>query len=104
VALRACETVSAAAAELGETVIARVGMHSGPVVAGVIGTRTYAFDIWGQTVAIASRMESTGLPGRIQVSLYTSQLLASGYRLSKRGSMDVKGVGEMDVFWLEGRR
>jgi hypothetical protein len=44
------------------------------------------------------------LAGRVQVSLYTAQLLAPGYRLTKRGSIDVKGVGEMDAFWLEGRR
>lgn len=104
VALRACATVSAAAAELGEEVRARVGMHSGPVVAGVIGTRTYAFDVWGQTVAIASRMESTGLAGRVQTSLLTAQHLQPGYRLTKRGILDVKGVGEMDAYWLEGRR
>lgn len=102
--MHAGEVVAAAAAELGETLKVRVGMHSGPVVAGVIGTRTYAFDVWGQTVSIASRMESTGLPGRIQVSLTTAQLLMPTHLLRMRGTLDIKGVGEMAVWLLEGRR
>ena len=104
VAMHAGEVVAAAAAELGETLKVRVGMHSGPVVAGVIGTRTYAFDIWGQTVAIASRMESYGLPGRVQVSLATAQLLMPTHLLRMRGTLDIKGVGEMAVYLLEGKR
>jgi class 3 adenylate cyclase len=101
--MAAPEAVAAAARELGQDVRVRVGLHSGPLVAGVVGRNTYAFDIWGETVAIASRMESQGLPGRIQVSLTTAQCLGGGYRLRMRGTIDVKGVGEMAAYWLEGR-
>lgn len=104
VALKAGDAVSAAAAEVGQRLRIRIGMHSGPVVAGVIGTRTPAFDLWGETVAIASRMESHGLPGRIQVSLSTAQCLMTRYRLRMRGTLDIKGVGEMTAYLLEGRK
>ncbi|MFN8624290.1 MAG: adenylate/guanylate cyclase domain-containing protein [Chloroflexota bacterium] len=103
VALRAGAVVAEAASHLGETVRVRIGMHSGPLVAGVVGADTYAFDVWGQTVAIASRMESQGLAERIQCSLATAQLLAGRYRTRMRGTIEVKGVGEMASYWLEGR-
>ena len=79
-------------------------MPHGPLVAGVIGRDTFAFDVWGETVTVASRMESHGLPGRIQVSLVTAQLLMPRYLLRMRGTLEIKGVGEMAVWLLEGRR
>jgi adenylate cyclase len=103
-ALGSAEAIARAVEGTGVTIRSRVGIHTGPVVAGVIGRRTMAFDIWGQTVNIASRMESQGIAGRIQVSLATAEWLrAAGYRLTPRGTIEVRGVGEMATFLLEGR-
>ena len=78
----------------------RIGMASGPVVAGVIGYRKFFYDVWGDAVNVASRMESTGLPGRIQVSELTCSLLQSTFVLEARGEIDVKGKGEMPTWFL----
>jgi class 3 adenylate cyclase len=78
----------------------RVGLHTGPVVAGVIGRRKFAYDLWGDAVNVASRMESQGLAGHVQVSLATWQLLQAHYRCRRRGSIEVKGRGEMEAYLL----
>lgn len=80
----------------------RIGIHSGPLVAGVIGTKKYIYDIWGDTVNAASRMESCGLPGKIQVSEATYNLLKGRYKFEERGAIEVKGEGVMNTFFLEG--
>ncbi len=80
----------------------RIGIHSGPLVAGVIGTKKYIYDIWGDTVNTASRMESGGLPGKIQVSEDTYNLLKDRYRFTERGFIEVKGKGQLKTFFLEG--
>ncbi|MDT0619417.1 adenylate/guanylate cyclase domain-containing protein [Salinisphaera sp. P385] len=80
----------------------RVGMHSGEVVAGVIGSRKFSFDVWGDTVNIASRMQSQGLPGRIQLTEATHDLLADQFHLERRGTLRVRGKGRMPVWFLEG--
>jgi len=78
----------------------RIGIASGPVVAGVVGTTKFYFDVWGDTVNIASRMESTAESGRIQVSENTVALLGSKYQLDPRGSIEVKGKGQMPTWYL----
>ena len=77
-------------------------MHTGPVVAGVIGTRKFIYDVWGDTVNVASRMESTGIPGRIQVTGAVERRLRDGFVMTPRGEIDVKGKGKMETFFLVG--
>ena len=82
----------------------RIGINTGPVVAGVIGIRKFAYDLWGDTVNVASRMESQGEPGSIQVTATTYERLKHQYILEKRGEVDVKGRGQMTTYWLLGRQ
>ncbi|NMG57179.1 PAS domain S-box protein [Geitlerinema sp. P-1104] len=78
----------------------RIGINTGPVVAGVIGIRKFAYDLWGDTVNVASRMESQGQAGNIQVTQKTYEMLQGRYILEPRGLLDIKGRGKMMTYWL----
>jgi adenylate cyclase len=80
----------------------RIGVHSGEVVAGVIGKQKFAYDLWGDTVNVASRMESNGVPGEIQISAETRQLLSAHYRAVPRGEIEVKGHLPRMTYLLQG--
>jgi class 3 adenylate cyclase len=79
----------------------RIGIHVGPVVAGVVGKMKYAYDIWGSTVNIASRMESNGEPGKVNISSATYELVKDYYECSHRGKISAKNVGEIDMYFIE---
>jgi class 3 adenylate cyclase len=78
----------------------RIGIHCGPVVAGVIGTRKFIYDVWGDTVNVASRMESHGIPGRIQVTHAVRERLEGRFQFEPRGLVDVKGKGPLPTWFL----
>jgi class 3 adenylate cyclase len=82
----------------------RIGLHAGPIVAGVIGKTKFAYDVWGDTVNTASRMESHGTPGKIQVTRALKDALTDRFTFEERGMQDVKGKGKMELFFLVGRR
>jgi|SRR5215211_585785 len=87
----------------GQPLQVRIGIDTGPVVAGVIGTSKFSYDLWGDTVNTASRMESDGVAGHIQVTARTFQCLRGRYRFQRRGPIPVKGKGEMITYFLLGR-
>jgi class 3 adenylate cyclase len=87
----------------GQPLQVRIGIATGPVVAGVIGTTRFSYDLWGDTVNTASRMESQGVPGCIQVSGRTWERLRDRYRLERRGPIPVKGKGVVVTWFLVGR-
>jgi len=88
----------------GEDFSVRIGIHSGPVVGGVIGKKKFIYDVWGDTVNVASRMESTGAPGEIQISNETYLRVRNMYVFEDRGEVDVKGKGPMRTWLIKDRR
>ncbi len=104
-ALRMVEQVEAGAgAGAGADWRIRIGLHGGPAVAGVIGTTKFAYDVWGDTVNVAARLEAASEPNRIHVSGTLAAHLEEGFRLEPRGAIDLKGKGRVETCFLLGRR
>jgi adenylate cyclase len=103
-ALDMAEAVSGLTDPQGREVPLRIGVASGPVVAGVVGARKFFYDVWGDAVNVAARMESTDVEGRIQVPDNVYQLLSERFEFEERGEIDVKGKGLMLTWYLTGRR
>lgn len=103
-ALDMAGTAAALTDPLGNTLPLRIGLATGPVVAGVVGSRRFFYDVWGDAVNVASRMESTDAVGRIQVPENVYQRLKDDFELEERGEVNVKGKGVMHTWYLVGRR
>ena len=94
----------AAVADAGEPWQVRIGIHRGPVVAGIIGTTKFVYDLWGDAVNVASRLETSAPAGHIQVSEPVAMALGDAFELEPRGAIELKGKGSTDVSFLVGRR
>jgi len=81
----------------------RIGLNTGPVVAGVIGRKKFTYDLWGTAVNLASRMQSNGLPDRIHLSEGTRRLLRNHFKVTARGTVHCKGMGEVRSYLLDGK-
>jgi class 3 adenylate cyclase len=101
-ALTMLEEVTGRSDPSGRPLAVRIGIDTGPVVAGVIGTSRFSYDLWGDTVNTASRMESHGVPGCIQVTGRTYRRLRDRYRFQRRGPIPVKGKGDVVTYFLVG--
>ncbi|MBW3625297.1 MAG: adenylate/guanylate cyclase domain-containing protein [Armatimonadetes bacterium] len=88
--------------EWGFPVRCKIGLHAGPLVAGVIGEKRFLYDVWGDTVNTASRLETHGVAGKIQVSRDVAERLAGTFTVTRRGIIEVKGKGELETYFLEG--
>lgn len=82
----------------------RFGVHSGPLVAGVVGIKKFAYDIWGDTVNIAARMQQMGMPGKINISAITHDLVKHRFHCVSRGIIEVKNKGGVEMFFVEGKK
>lgn len=99
-ALAAMKTVDQYNRDTGQNLQMRIGIHTGTVVAGIVGTRKYSYDLWGDVVNIASRLESTSLPGRIHVANAVRTRLLDDFELEERGQVEIRGLGSVQTFFL----
>jgi adenylate cyclase len=102
-ALELNDWIGGSTAPQGHDLQLRIGINSGPVVAGVIGKQKFSYDLWGDCVNTAARMESHGLPGEIQITEATRQRLGESFRCEARGEQEIKGKGAMTTYLLRGR-
>lgn len=103
-ALDMVQETEAFSIEMGEKIELRIGIHTGPVVAGVIGTQKPFYDVWGDTVNTAARLESFGTNGRIQVTAETKKRLEQAFNFTERGRVNIKGKGDLDLWYLDAPR
>jgi class 3 adenylate cyclase len=103
-ALEMRDTFTSVCRPLGVSLALRIGLESGPVIAGVIGRQKFIYDLWGDTVNTASRMESHGVAGQIQVGEAAHRLLHDGYTFEPRGEIEIKGKGRLAAYFLTGRQ
>jgi adenylate cyclase len=99
-ALAMLDAVDTSGRMLGEPLRLRIGLNTGALIAGVLGTHKFVYDVWGDTVNTAKRMESYGLPGRIHVSAATRRALGDAFRFEPRGAFEIKGKGSMETYFL----
>lgn len=95
--------IQSAAVEAGAPLAVRIGIASGPVMAGVIGAKRLTYDVWGDTVNLAARLENSGEVGRVHVSSRTKALLDTDYLLESRGAIEIRGLGEEQTWYVVGR-
>ena len=103
VALSMMDVIDDISMEFDHDLKCRIGIHTGPIVAGIIGTRKFAYDIWGDTVNVASRMESHGIAGRIHLSQHARLTIGNTYQFDDRGDISIKGKGVMKTCFLLGK-
>jgi adenylate cyclase len=101
-ALEMLEVADRISSEFDTTIAIRIGIHKGPVVAGVIGSRKLFYDVWGDAVNTAARMESHGVPGKIQVTKSAMEAIGSGFTFQDNGRQNIKGKGQTRVYFLSG--
>lgn len=99
-ALAMLESIEQLNTENGLQLQIRIGIHSGPVIGGVIGPKKFTFDLWGDTVNLANRLESQGIPGRIHISHTTRKLIGNEFHVEPRGHINIKGYGTIETYFL----